>query len=101
MRYEKDRPKLADRAIVALLARLQPAVLEDARRHVEVIRESGPDWPVVRAARLTDGPRTGRYRVGYVGRESGTKVSRADVAEFMVGQVGDGPWIRRMPVVSY
>lgn len=101
VRDEEDWPKLADRAIVALLARLQPAVLEDARRHVEVIRESGLDWTVVRAPRLTDGPRTGRYRVGYVGRESGTKVSRADVAEFMVGQVGDGAWIRRMPVVSY
>lgn len=101
VRAEEDRPKLADRAIVALLARLQPAVLEDGRRHVEVIRESGLDWTVVRAPRLTDGPRTGQYRTGYVGRESGTKVSRADVAEFMVAQVGDEAWIRCMPVVSY
>lgn len=101
VRDEKDRPKLVDRTIVALLARLQPAALEDARRHVEVIRESGLDWTVVRVPRLTDGPRTGQYRVGYVGRESGTKVSRADVAEFMVAQVGDEAWIRRMPVVSY
>lgn len=101
VRDEEDRPKLADRAIVALLARLQPAVLADARRHAEVIRESGLDWTVVRAPRLTDGPRTGRYRTGYIGRESGTKASRADIAEFMVAQVGDEDWLRRMPVVSY
>lgn len=101
VRDEEDRPKLVDWAILALLAPLQPAVLADARRHVEVIRESGLDWTVVRAPRLTDGPRNGRYRAGYVGRESGMKVSRADVAEFMVAQLGDGAWIRRMPVVSY
>lgn len=101
VRDEEDRPKLVDRAIVALMERVQPAVLEDGRRHVEVIRQSGLDWTVVRGPRLTDGPRTGNYRVGYVGCESGTKVSRADVAEFMLARSRDQDYIGRMPMVSY
>jgi putative NADH-flavin reductase len=101
VRDEEDRPKVSDRAIVALLGRLQPAVLEDGRRHAEMIRESGLDWTIVRAPRLTDGPHTGKHRVGYVGRESGTRISRADVADFMLGQLEDGRYVGRMPMVSY
>jgi len=101
VRDEEDQPKVVDRAFVALLGRLQPAVLEDARRHAEVIRESGLDWTVVRAPRLTDGPHTGDYRTGYVGRGSGTKVSRADVADFMLRQLEDETYLGRMPMVSY
>lgn len=55
------------------------AVMED------VLRESDLDWTVVRPPRLTDGPRTGRYRTA-IDRNirGGTHVSRADVADLML-----------------
>ncbi len=43
----------------------------------------------------------GRYRVGLVGKNSGTRISRADLAEFMLDQITDDAHLRRMPVVSY
>lgn len=101
VRDARDEPKLVDRVIVLLLKRLQPAVLEDGVRHAEVIRASGLEWVIVRGPWLTEGPRKGGYRVGVVGKNSGTRISRADLADFMLRQVTDDAHLRGMPVVSY
>jgi len=96
-----DRPKFVDKAFGFLLKRLQPHVLEDGERHAEVIKGSGLDWVIVRGPRLTEGPKKGTYRVGLVGKNSGTQVSRADLAEFMLKQVTSDEYVGQMPVVSY
>lgn len=101
VRDPKDRPKLFDKGITFLLKTLQRDVLEDAERHARVIEESGLDWVIVRAPMLTDGERRGEYRVGYVGKGSGSKVSRADVAEFMLDQLESDEFLRQAPMVSY
>jgi uncharacterized protein YbjT (DUF2867 family) len=54
-----------------------------------VIHGSGLDWTIVRAGALTDGP-TGRG-----------KVSRAEVAAFLVEQVTDVTSVRRTPLYRY
>ena len=96
-----DRPKPVDRVFTGLLKILQRDVLEDARRHGEILNESGLDAVIVRAPRLTDGPATGRYRVGAVGKDSGTKISRADVAGFMLRELTDDEYLGQMPMISY
>ena len=101
VRAEGDEPKLVDRVFAFLLGTLQRAVLEDAVAHVRVIRESGLEWVVVRGPRLTEGTRTGVYRVGLVGKNSGTRISRADLAGFMLDQLTTDAHLGRMPVVSY
>ena len=101
VRDPRDRPKLFDRAITALLKVLQREVLEDAERHAEIIKRSGLDWVIVRAPVLTEGERNGEYRVGYIGNNSGTKISRSDLADFMLRQLTDDAHLSRMPVVSY
>ncbi|TCJ15950.1 SDR family oxidoreductase [Rubrobacter taiwanensis] len=101
VRDPQDEPKVVDRAITGLLKLLQRDVLEDAERHAEIIRNSGLDWTLVRVPRLVDGERTGEYRAGYIGKDSGTRISRADVADFMVRQLTDDTYLRRAPVVSY
>ena len=37
----------------------------------------------------------------YVGKESGTRLSRADVADFMIKQTTDDTYLHQAPVVSY
>jgi uncharacterized protein YbjT (DUF2867 family) len=53
-----------------------------------VFAESPLEWTMVRPPQLTDKPYTGKYRVGE-GRlpPFGFKVSRADVADYMVRAV--------------
>lgn len=97
----RDEPKLSDRAIVFLLRRLQGDVLRDAQEHARIIQESGLDWTIVRGPMLTEGEKKGEYRVGYVGKGSGARISRADVADFMLRQADDDAYLHQAPMVSY
>lgn len=67
---------------------LFPALVADSSEMERVIAKSGLDWTIVRPPRLTDKPRTGKYRV----REDhlppfGFSISRADVADFMLNAI--------------
>jgi putative NADH-flavin reductase len=98
---EKDEPKWIDRIIRGIMKIAVPKVLNDAIRHHQVLAESDLKWVIVRGPRLTDGPRKGTYRVGWVGVNSGTSISRADLAEFILQQVEDEQFNYQMPFVSY
>jgi len=67
---------------------------------VRVIQASGLDWTIVRYPRLMDGEHTGEYRVGYVGKDSGTQLSRADGADFVLKELAERKWLRQAPIVS-
>ena len=101
VRDPEDRPKFVDRVFGLLLAVAARNVLQDAKAHAEVLRESGLAYTLVRGPRLTEGPRTGVYKVGYVGKDSGTQVSRADIADFMLRQLTEDVWVHKAPMVSY
>jgi putative NADH-flavin reductase len=97
----EDQPKFVDRFIGFLLNLLAKQVVLDSVANVRVIKASGLDWTIVRFPRLLDGPRTGSYRVGYVGKDSGTQLSRADGADFILKELVEGNWLQKSPVVSY
>ena len=67
------------------------------------IRDSDLDWVIVRPAALTNGPQRDRYRHGQnVGHWFLTrKVSRCDVAAFMLKQVTEKEYLHMSPGVSY
>ena len=65
--------------------------------------QSKLDWTIVRPAAFTDGKRTGRYRHGFGPQEKGLtlKISRADVADFILNQVTQNTYRRKTPGQSY
>lgn len=101
VRDPADQPKLLDHFIRFMLGLLSPAVLHDSEANVNVIRAADLDWTIVRFPMLTDGPRTGSYRVGYVGKDSGARLSRADGADFVLRELQKAEYVRQAPVVSY
>jgi putative NADH-flavin reductase len=66
-----------------------------------MVRKSGLDWVIARPVILTNGPKTGRYKVLNNPEDwrSGT-ISRADVADFLVKQVQDPAYLGKTPVLS-
>jgi putative NADH-flavin reductase len=42
------------------------------------------EWVAVRPPLVTDGPHTGRYRAGLDVLHPGARISRADIADFML-----------------
>ena len=66
------------------------------------LRRSGAAWTVVRPPRLTDGPRTGRYRTAVDRALPGArKVSRADLADLLLRLVDDPTATRQAVSVAY
>lgn len=100
LRAPQDRPKLPDKMISAALKLMAGHVLADAECHLAVLEESGLDWTVVRGPRLTEKAGKGRYRVGWVGVNASTQISRDDLADFIMTQVGDRHFVHQLPFIS-
>jgi putative NADH-flavin reductase len=96
----RDKPGLLDRVIKASLKLASRYVYEDMVRVAEMIRASDLDWTLVRVPMLTDDPPAGEVKIGYLGQGVGVRVSRADMAAFMLGQVNDDSCLHQSPVIS-
>lgn len=84
------------------LKRAFPAAFQDARRALDELRKYDWEWMAVRPVRLTNGERTGRYRIALEGLpESSFLISRADVADFMLKQVSSNEYIHKIPAIAY
>jgi putative NADH-flavin reductase len=78
-------------------------IFADKEIQESIIRESKLEWVMVRPAALTNGSLTGKYRSGFdvKDRSIRAKISRADVAEFMLQQVTASTFLRKTPGLSY
>jgi putative NADH-flavin reductase len=66
------------------------------------IRRSDLDWTLVQPAQLTNGPLTRRYRAGErLALRGIPRISRADVAHFLLGQLDDPTHIRKVVLLAY
>jgi putative NADH-flavin reductase len=97
----EDQPKIGDRLINALISILDKNFVVDSSANVKVIQASDLDWTFVRFPRLIDGAHTRKYRVSYLGKDSGTQISRADGADFVLKELAEKKWLKKAPVVSY
>ena len=79
-----------------------PEVYREHRAMLEGLQRSDVDWTAVRAVLLTNGPPKGRYRVAVDGIPRwGFRISRPDVADFMVRQLASDEYVRKMPAIGY
>jgi putative NADH-flavin reductase len=77
-------------------------VFADKEAQERIIAASNLDWVIVRPTALTNGPRRNVYRVGSVGHWFvPSRISRADVAGFMLKQLTDGEYLRKTPGIAY
>ncbi|MDZ4720185.1 MAG: NAD(P)H-binding protein [Roseiflexaceae bacterium] len=71
--------------------------MNDELQSVDLVRQSNLDWTVVRAPALNDKPATGSYRIG---TEAGSSITRSDVAAFILSEVKQARYIRKLPLVG-
>ncbi len=78
-------------------------VYRDKEVQERAIKQSTLDWVIVRPALLTNGPRTGVHQVGlaYTLSSIVPRISRADVADFMLKQLSDDTYLRKAPALWY
>jgi NAD(P)H-binding len=61
---------------------------------IDLVKNAGVDWTIVRFTAPKDTPKTGKLRVGFYGTDRiGFAVSRADIAAFTAKQVDDHTYL--------
>lgn len=77
-------------------------IYADKDRQEALIRASDVDWTIVRPGFLTNGPLTKNYRMltDMTGVTAG-RISRADVAHFMLKEIESNQYLKQTPLLSY
>jgi putative NADH-flavin reductase len=90
---------LYDRLIQPLLLN---AIYEDKNREEEIVRSCSLEWLIVRPAMLTNGCSRGDYRIIHdLLGITASKISRADVADFMMRELTTPTCFRTTPLITY
>ena len=67
-----------------------------------LIRRSDLDWTLVQPPQLTNGPLTRKYRVGeHLELRGIPRISRADVAHFILSQLDDATYVRKAALIAH
>ncbi|UOG76832.1 SDR family oxidoreductase [Hymenobacter tibetensis] len=75
----------------------------DSELQEQCIQQSSLEWTIARPGTLTNGQRTGEYHHGFPATQKGLKIkiSRADVADFMLRQLQDTTYLYKAASLSY
>jgi putative NADH-flavin reductase len=75
-------------------------VFIDRENQLAILNSSGVDWVALRVPRLTNDPATGSVRAFFGNPSPSMKVSRADLADFMLKQLTESTWLKQAPIIS-
>lgn len=85
-----------------IIQKLLKHMYADLRKMETIVKQSGADWAIIRPPQLTDGPVTGNYRTATNQfLKNALKISRADVAHFMVNNLTDEKISRATVEIGY
>jgi len=83
------------------IAGIKP-ILDDKTKQENLVRKSNIEYVIVRPLMLTDEAKTGKYRVGEkLNVGVGDKISRADVADFMIKSLTNDEWLNKTVDIAY
>lgn len=97
-----DAGGLAGKLIGGLIKLLARRAYEDGLAAAAAIRAAADlDWTMVRLPMLSDEPGgRGSLRIGYLGKGTGPRLSREDLAGFMLRELVERRYVRQAPVIS-
>ncbi len=95
-----DKPTVSQSLTRWLVKTFRREVYDDSMGKAHVIQGSDLDWTIVRASILANAQPTGKYRVGRMEKGAGLRISRGDVADFMLKCATEGKYVRESPYIS-
>ena len=94
-----DNRAQASTATRVAAATVLKRALDDKTVMEDELRASGLDWVIVRPTLLTSGKRQG-VRAAADGSIRSGSIARADVADFVLAQLGSDTWLHQAPLVT-
>ncbi len=95
-----EPPSMSRSLIVSLIKKIEPELFTDNQNLADTICNSNLDWTIVRVPRLVNGDRTETYHYGQLDLGFGAKVRRADLAHFLVQQLGSNEFVKKAPMIA-
>ena len=101
-RDPKDRFQFMVSFGMVMLKVIGPSILKDILTTGDLIRNSGLDWTMARLPMLKNSPGEGNLHIGYTGdgKFNFFKLTRTDLAEFLVDQVKSTSYLKQAPAIS-
>lgn len=93
----KDQVPIAFKLVMKTVMR---KIMADKERQEAVVRASGLDWVIVRPGELSNDPPTGKYKFGTDSSIMAGRISRADVAEFVLSNLSDDKFLHQAVAIS-
>jgi putative NADH-flavin reductase len=97
---EGDRKRPRDKVISTLMRTLGGSMVADKAGELAVFEASDLDWTLVRPPRLGDGPATGSVESDPHVSTRSMRMSRADLAAYVVDVLEQGLHVRRAPFAA-
>jgi putative NADH-flavin reductase len=95
-------PEVGNPVLTSILRFVLRNNITDSREMERIVTQSDLDWTIARPPRLTNGPKTEKYRVadGELPRGGGT-ISRADLAHFLLDEAARHEHVRKIAGLCY
>jgi NAD(P)-dependent dehydrogenase (short-subunit alcohol dehydrogenase family) len=94
----EDVPDIRFKLLKFIVKFLVPAGYHDTAGSVDVVMSSATEWTVVRVDRASYAQPTG-IKTGYVNKEMGIGITRADAAAFILKEMQERKYIRQAPAI--
>ncbi len=96
-----DHKPTIDRFASRIVRLVSGHVVAAKQAEFDELLASGLEWVAVRPPLVTDGPHTRRYGAGLDVLHPGARISRADIADFMLAQAAEPTFAQAAPFVCY
>jgi putative NADH-flavin reductase len=93
----KNQVPLAFKLVMKTVMR---KIMADKERQEGLVRSSGLEWVIVRPGELTNDPPSGNYKFGTDSTIIAGKISRADLAEFVLRNLSDDQFLSQAVAVT-
>lgn len=100
LHFDGDPRNMGKRLIGPIMKTAAPAIVKHAAAMGRSVVESDLDWTIVRAPRVVSGDATGHMRTGRLEIGPWSKVTRGDVAAFMLACLDDGSFVGDAPMIA-
>jgi putative NADH-flavin reductase len=95
-----ERKPFPHNAVSALVRVIAHSAVEAKQREYDVLSASPLEWTAVRPTRVVEGPASANPRIGTSASDLGMRVTRTDLARFMVSELKDRNFVHQAPFIS-
>jgi putative NADH-flavin reductase len=94
-----DKKSLINKIGALIFRWFYSEMIKDKEKELQILLASDADWTLVRLPFVVEEPIVGKVKVD-LHDMPGMKMTNADIADFLVGQISDTQYIRKHPFIS-